>query len=60
MPNLAPTKIEDEDNEGAYSTEAPCQCHDKPFAAQCEGCRTTAEWEAGLIWLNNLIRKRSK
>jgi hypothetical protein len=53
-------KIEDEDNEGAYLADAPCQCDEKPFAKKCEGCRTTEEWGEALLWLHTMLRKRAK
>jgi hypothetical protein len=53
-------KIEDEDNEGAYDTSTSCQCDDKPFDQQCEGCRTTEEWALALAWIGSVRNQRSK
>jgi hypothetical protein len=50
-------EIESEEYEGAYDMDAPCQCTEKPFEKQCEGCRTTIEWATALVWIEDQIRK---
>ncbi len=40
-----------------YHEPRDCHCAGKPLARQCDGCRTTHDWEEAIAWLGDQIDK---